>query len=179
PPIDHSIDVGRSTPVITLTVPARIAAHAPSLKVVIEAHEADGMGPPRAYEGPVDLRIGGRNRSSLDVSAGRVESEELGPFGRAGQRITVEASIDANELRNAATVSKTVLLTAKSTLTLSADGDRVSPAALLFVAGALGDDDGGVAGADVVIGLEGGADLAAVVTDAAGHFATWIKGPDP
>src|SRR5207237_693111 len=57
-------------------------------------------------------------------------------------------------------------------------GDRVSPAALLFVAGALGDDDGGVAGADVVIGLEGGADLAAVVTDAAGHFATWIKGRD-
>lgn len=177
-PVDREIDVARTTPVITIHVPERVAAHAPSLKVVVEAHDADGMGPPRAYDDSAWLNVAGRRRTGLTFVAGRAESEELGPFGHPGERIKVEVEIEADDLRNAARASKTVLLTAKTFLTLTSDGDKVSPDALLFVSGKLDDDDGPLAAAGVAIGLEGGADLGHVVTDAAGSFATWIRGRD-
>ncbi|MDB4966872.1 MAG: hypothetical protein JWN44_2561, partial [Myxococcales bacterium] len=176
--IDRNIDVARTTPVIALQLPERVLARAPSMKVVIEAHEADGLGPPRAYDGRVTVLVGGRLRSQLHTTAGRVESEELGPFGRAGERILVEATIDGNELRNEARVAKTVLLTAKTFLQLSTDGDRIAPDALLFVSGALDDEAGGIAGGEVAIGLENGPDVARVLTDAAGRFGTWVNARD-
>ena len=64
-PIDRSIDVARRTPTVTVQAPARIAAHAARMHVMVEAHESDGLGPPRAYDGDAWLTIAGRGRSSL------------------------------------------------------------------------------------------------------------------
>jgi hypothetical protein len=176
--IDRSIDVGRRTTTVTVQVPGRIAAHAPSLHVVVEAHESDGIGPPRAYDGFAWLTIGGRGRSTLSLENGRAESDELGPFGHAGTRVEVRAAIEESGDRNGASGSKSVLLTTPTSVTLAAGADRVAPDQLLLVTGTLHDDDGPIAGAFVVIGFENGADLASFATDRDGRYAGWLRGRD-
>jgi hypothetical protein len=177
-PIDRTIDVGRRTPTVTLQVPARVAAHAPTMHVVVEAHESDGLGPPRAFEGFAWLSIAGRGRSSLSVENGRAESDEIGPFGRAGKRVDVTASILDDNDRNSASATRSVLLTTATTVTLAAGADRVAPDKLVLVTGTLHDDDGPIAGAFVVIGLENGADVASFATDRAGRYSGWLRGHD-
>ena len=177
-PIDRPIDVGRRTPALTVQAPARIAAHARSMHVVVEAHESDGVGPPRAYEGDAWLAIAGRARSSLRLEDGRAESDELGPFGRAGQRVAVTASIAADRERNGASGEKSVLLTTPSSVTFAVDGNRVAPGGSLSVFGLVRDDDGPVAGAVVVLGIENGADLESFTTDPSGHYRGRLRGRD-
>ncbi|MGZ3428684.1 MAG: carboxypeptidase regulatory-like domain-containing protein, partial [Polyangia bacterium] len=177
-PIDRNIDVGRRTTTVTVQVPARIAAHAPSLHVVVEAHESDGIGPPRAYDGYAWLTIGGRGRSTLSLQNGRAESDELGPFGRAGTRVEVRAAIEESGDRNGASGSKSVLLTTPTSITLAVGADRVAPDKLLLVTGTLHDDDGPIAGAFVVIGLENGADVTSFATDGDGRYSGWLRGRD-
>jgi hypothetical protein len=176
PPIDRNIDVGRRTPTLTVQVPARIAAHAPSMHVVVEGHESDGLGPPRAFDGDVFLTIGGRGRSALTLENGRAESDELGPFGRAGTRVEVRATVEEGSDRNGTSGTKSVLLTTPTTVTLAAGADRVAPDKLLLVTGLLSDDDGPIAGAFIVVGLENGADIASFTTDHDGRYQGWLRG---
>ena len=176
--IDRSVDVGRRTPTVTVQAPARIAAHAPSMHVIVEAHESDGAGPPRAFEGDAWLSVAGRRRTGLGFQDGRAESDELGPFGRAGQRVEVTANIEADAEHNAASGSRTVLLTSPTTVSLAVSTARLSPDDELGVSGMVRDDDGPVAGAEVVIGLENGADLARFTSDGYGHYSGTIRGRD-
>lgn len=181
-PVERTVDVARRTPTVTLHLPERLPAHAPSLHVVVEAHESDGSaGPPRAFDGHAWVFIDGKRRTELGGNGwvgGRAESDEMGPFGRAGQRIEVSVTIDADELRNGARAARTVLLTTPTTLTLTADADAVAPDGRVGLVGQLRDDDGPVAGAEVVLGVENGADLATTVTGADGRFATTLRGRD-
>jgi len=176
--IDRTLDVGLRTPTVTLQLPARVAAHAAAMHVVVEAHETDGMGPPRAYEGRVRLRVGGEPRGDVPVEDGHADFDLPGPFGRAGNRIEVTAEIPEDEERNGALVSKSVLLTTTSQLALGATPARLSPVESLAVTGALRDDDGPIAGAEVVLGIENGADLATFTTDEHGVFDGEIRGRD-
>ena len=176
--IERTVDVARRTPTVTVQAPARIAAHAPSMHVVVEAHESDGVGPPRAYEGDAWLSIGGRRRTGLAFQDGRAESDELGPFGRAGQRIEVTADIGGDLERNGARASRSVLLTTGSAVTLAVDGTRVSPSGALAVSGTVRDDDGPIAGATVVVGLENGPDVASFTSNDQGRWAGRVRGRD-
>ncbi len=175
----RAIDVGRRTPTVTLQAPARIAAHAPSLHVVVEAHESDGLGPARAYEGLVRVSIDGNKRETIvQLQNGRGETELFGPLGRAGQRITVDAVVDDDEVRNAAHATRPVLLTSPTAVSLAVGADRVAPDKLLWVTGQLHDDDGPIAGAAVALALENGSDVASFTTGADGRYAGWVRGRD-
>jgi hypothetical protein len=177
-PIERSIDVSRRTPTVTVQVPGRIAAHAAALHVVVEAHESDGLGPPRAFDGEVWLAIGGQPRTSYALEDGRAESDEKGPFGRAGTRVDVTATISPDSERNGASATRSVLLTTPTTLSLVARPDRVSPDGEVIVDGYLHDDDGFIAGAEIVVGLENGADLARFTTNDGGVYEGTIRGRD-
>lgn len=174
----RTIDVGRRTPTVTLEVPARVAAHAPSLHVSVEAHESDGLGPPRALEGVVYVTIGRHHDTVVELQNGRGETDLFGPFGRAGQRVDVDAEVRDDGVRNEAHARRTVTLTSPSAISLAAGADKVAPDQLLYVTGELHDDDGAIAGATVVVGLENGADVASFTTDARGRFAGWVRGRD-
>ena len=176
--VERTVDVARRTPTLSVQAPSRIAAHAPSMHVVVEAHESDGVGPPRAFEGDAWLGIAGRRRSGLAFQDGRAESDELGPFGRAGQRVDVTAEIAATDERNAAQATRSVLLTSATAVTLAVDGTRVSPSGALAVEGTVRDDDGPIAGATVVVGLENGADVASFVSDEHGRYSGRVRGRD-
>lgn len=173
--IDRTVDVSRRTPTVTVQAPARIAAHAPSLHVVVEAHETDGLGPPRAFDGHAWISIGGRGRTDLLVQDGHGEVDELGPFGRAGQRVDVTATVAATDERNGATGTRSVLLTSPTSITLDVDEKRVAADDELGVGGILRDDDGPVAHVAVVVGLENGADLGRFTTDERGRFSGAIR----
>lgn len=176
--IVRDIDVGRRTPTVTLQVPARVAAHAPSLHVVVEGHETDGIGPPRAFDGAIYVDIGGKHVTVVELQNGHGETDLFGPFGRAGQRLTVAAAVRGDELRNNATATRVVTLTSPTSLSLAAGADKVAPDKLLYVTGELHDDDGPIAGAAVVLGLESGPDVETFTTDARGRFAGWVRGRD-
>lgn len=176
--VERTVDVARRTPTLTVQAPARIAAHAPTMHVVVEAHESGEDGPPRAYRGDAWLSIAGKRRTSLVLRDGRAESDELGPFGRAGDRVEVTASISADDEYNAAKASRSVLLTTATAVTLAVAGTRVAPDGALAVSGTVRDDDGPIAGAIVVVGLENGADVASFASDAAGRFAGRLRGRD-
>ena len=177
-PVERAIDVSRRTPTLTVQVPARVGAHAGALHVVVEAHESDGMGPPRAYEGHVALTVGGTRRTDLVVQDGRAERDVSGPFGHPGTRIDVIATIDEDPERSGASALKPVLLTTPTSLTFVARPPEVSPDDELGVAGRLTDDDGPVAGAEVTVGLENGADLAHFTTDGSGVYNGRLPGRD-
>ncbi len=177
-PIQRTVDVSRRTPTVTLQVPARVAAHAATMHVVVEAHESDGLGPPQAFDGGAWLTIGGRARTFYSLEDGRAESDEQGPFGRAGTRVDVTATISADSERNDASATRSVLLTTPTTLTLVARPDRVSPDSELVVAGSLHDDDGFIAGAEIVVGLENGADLARFTTSDGGVYQGRVRARD-
>ena len=176
--IDRTIDVALRTPTVTVQAPARIAAHAPSLHVVVEAYESDGLGPPRAFRGDAWLTIAGRARSTLRLEDGRAESDEPGPFGRAGQRVDVTAAISGDDERNAASGTRSVLLTTPTRVTLVARPTRVDPDGEVAISGQLRDDDGPIDGADVVVGLENGAELGRFVSDGSGAFQGVVSGRD-
>ncbi|MCA1662722.1 MAG: carboxypeptidase regulatory-like domain-containing protein [Myxococcales bacterium] len=172
--IDRAVDVNRRTPTVTVQVPARIAAHAPSLHVVVEAHESDGLGPPRAFDGDVWLSIGGRRRTSLVVRDGHGETDELGPFGRPGDRVDVSATIAATDERNSATGTRTVVLTTPTATTLSVDGKRVGANDEIGVDGLVRDDEGFLGHVVVDVGLENGASLARFTSDEHGRFSGFV-----
>lgn len=176
--IDRTVDVGRRTPTVTVQAPARIGAHAASLHVIVEAHESDGLGPPRAFDGEVWLSIAGRRRTSLVVQDGHGETDELGPFGRAGERIAVTADIAATDERNGATGTRSVLLTTPTAITLEVDEARVAANDDVGVRGLLRDDDGALAHVAVVVGLENGASLGSFTTDEHGRFSGSLRARD-
>ena len=176
--IDRTVDVNRRTPTVTVQVPARIAAHAPSLHVIVEAHESDGLGPPRAFDGHVWISVAGQRRTDLLVQDGHAETDELGPFGRAGQRVDVSAAIPATDERNSATGTRTVLLTTPTAITLSVDERRVAANDDVGVSGLVRDDDGFVGNAVVAVGLENGASLASFTTDEHGRFSGSLRARD-
>jgi hypothetical protein len=173
--IERTIDVGRRTPTVTVQVPARIAAHATSLHVIVEAHESDGLGPPRAFDGEVWLSIGGRRRTSLVLQDGHGETDELGPFGRPGERVDVTATITATDERNSASGTRNVLLTTPTAITLSVDEKRVAANDDVDVGGLVRDDDGFLGNVVVAVGLENGATLASFTTDEHGRFSGSVR----
>ena len=175
--IDRSIDLGRLTPTVTVQLPARLAAHAATLHVVVEARESDGFGS-YGYGGTAWLTIAGRRRSQLFLRDGRAESDELGPFGHAGQRIEVAAAILDDRERNGARTTRSLLLTTPTSVSLAVGAARVAPDQRLSVSGSLHDDDGPIAGASVVVGLENGADVASFRTNRDGSWAGWLRGRD-
>jgi carboxypeptidase family protein/uncharacterized protein DUF4129 len=176
----REIDVGRRTLTVTMEVPARIAAHAPSLHVVVEAHETDGIGPPRAFDGAANVYIGPQHKRETLVTLqnGRGETDLYGPFGRAGERITVHTFVDDDDVRNGANAMRTVTLTSPTAVSLAVGADKVAPDKLVYVTGELHDDDGPMGGAAVVLGLENGADVATFTTDDNGRYSGWLRGRD-
>ena len=178
PPIDRTVDVARRTPTLTLHLPERVAAHAPSLHAAVEAQESDGAGSPRAFDGRATLAIAGRAGTTLAFSNGHAEVDVFGPFGRPGDRVEVTVAIEPDPLHNGARASRSLLLTTPTTLTLVADGTELAPDGQLAVSGRLHDDDGPIGGAEIVFAVANGRELGRAVTDGGGHYGGWVRGRD-
>ncbi len=177
PPIDRLIDVARRTPTLVLHAPERLETAAESLHVVVEGLEDEGDGPPHALQ-DVSARfsVDGKPYGDAHFNNGRAEIDLPGPFGRPGQRVSLVATVAADELRNAAEATHTILLTTTSRVTLESDRAQVAPDEPLRLHGLATDDGGHIAHAAIAIGKEGGPDLANVITDEHGHFALTLHG---
>jgi hypothetical protein len=182
PRIDRTLDVAKRTPTLTLTVPERLPATAPQLHVIVEGRERDDCPgdvacPAIALQGELGfLRIAGHGRSVIGFVEGRAELDELGPFGRAGQRIDVVAEVRENAWRNSVSVRRSILLTSATFLVLNTSASEISVADKVTFTGWLRDEAGPVGGARIGIGLENGPDVADTVTNDDGLFHVIIKG---
>jgi hypothetical protein len=182
PRIDRTLDVAKRTPTLTLTVPERLPANAASLHVVVEGRERDDCPgdvacPAIALQGEIGaLSIGGRGRSVVNFREGRAELDENGPFGEAGRRIEVVATVKESEWRNSASARRSVLLTSATSLGLDASASEISVADSVIFTGTVRDDHGPVSGARIGIGIENGPDLVDTISNAEGLFHVALKG---
>ena len=180
PAIERPLDVAKRTPTLTLTVPARLPASAHALHVIIEGREpadcpGDATCPAMPLGGEVDISVGGRKRSSASFHDGRVEVDELGPLGDPGRRVEVLAEVEENNIRNAASARRTVLLTSSTSLTLEAAASEVAVDGEAGFGGTLRDERGPVAGARIGIAVENGPDLATAITDGEGRYRVTLR----
>jgi hypothetical protein len=192
-PIVRSVDVARRTPTVRLAAPNEISVREPQLYVTVEAEDPEGdidaglglsvpePGPARAVELPVTLELDGKAVARLRTRGGRVEHTiEVAKLGAPGALATLTVRYFGDELRNAAQASRTVRVTTPTYLTLRTSSTELPWKGAIDLEGELSDGTGPVASGRVTLVVPAedgpGQELASVLTNEGGHFATRLEG---